>query len=88
MRAFIIPLAFGVVLGACAQTNVQTGGSLLAGNLPRPAQVVVSDLDFAAEVVVLDKGFSARLQRRAGNLAPHVIREQLPRGSTRKSSTA
>jgi hypothetical protein len=70
----LIGVALGLALGACA--GGQSGG-FLQGEAARPEVIVISDIDLASDVTLLDSGFSARLQRKTANIAPHVIREQL-----------
>jgi hypothetical protein len=57
-------------LGGCAQTNIQ-GMTSHAGALPKPQAVVVSDFVFSREVVAVDRGFTARLERKIGNIPTH-----------------
>ncbi|MEI8153381.1 MAG: hypothetical protein WCG92_17550 [Hyphomicrobiales bacterium] len=72
----LIGVALALGLSACAQGNLSSS-SLFTQSTPRPEAVVVTDVDLGSDVVLLDPGFSARLQRKTANMAPHVIREQL-----------
>ncbi len=75
MTRFAFCLGLLLALGACAQTNVQTGSSAFGLGLARPHQVVVADFAFSSDVVVLDRGFTARLERKIGAI-PTYERKQ------------
>jgi hypothetical protein len=60
-----------LLLSACANTNMNG----LAGSLPRPKMAVVSDFTLSADVAVLDRGYTARLERKSGNV-PAQDRQQ------------
>jgi hypothetical protein len=59
-----------LALAGCAKTTVTGMQAAVAGNVPKPKAVVVTDLAFSSEVVALDRGFTARLARKLGDLSP------------------
>ena len=61
----------GLLLAGCANANISGMQTGFGGSLPRPKTAVVSNFVFSSDVVTLDRGFSARLQRKLGDIPPH-----------------
>ena len=72
MRSVSISVVIGALaLAGCAGGSLQTGLGLHS----RPNVVLISDFTIAAEVVPIDRGYTARLERKAGVIPAHQRRQ-------------
>lgn len=64
-----------LALAGCANTSVSNLTSFGGGG-SKPRTIIVSDFVFSSDVVALDRGFTARLTRKIGNIAPHERKQR------------
>ena len=73
LTSLIVTLA-GLLAGDCTiYSGLQTAAP---GNEPKPQVVLVSDFTFASDVVAIDRGYTARLERKAGTYPTHERRQR------------
>jgi hypothetical protein len=71
------PISISGVIGAmalagCAAGSLQTGLGLQS----KPNVVLISDFTIASDVVAIDRGYTARLERKAGAIPAHQRRQR------------
>lgn len=71
---FIALLIAALWLTGCAETT--SGGLGGGGASPRPKIVLVSDFVFSSDVVAVDRGFTSRLERKAGGFPTHERKQR------------